>query len=278
MHEHEGLFCKTIILWIIGQNCRLEKKHDPGRIWRGWGCSHWAPRSWALAPWRGGPSGALEKARLDEAHARVNATSRGASSSLLKRSRRGEQGEGRRGSKGRRRLAAARVGEVADGAGDKIQGGCFQGTPAERSWQGGGGAWRGQARPWRAGDAGCRAWLRRNSRAAGRDSGALAAGSRRRDGGGASEALVESLRQEEQRRDAEQQRDLRWSSVPRLAARRTGRRGRWQGATGPAWGRRRRRGTWATREAEEAKAPWQWNGSGGGTCARQRRQAWRRTR
>ena len=28
---------------------------------------------------------------------------------------------------------------------------------------------------------------------------------------------------------------------------------------------RRDRGTWATREAEEAEAPWQWNGSGGGT-------------
>ena len=51
---------------------RKKTSHGPKSGGAG-GCSHWAPGSWALAPWRGGPSGALEMARLDEAHARVNA-------------------------------------------------------------------------------------------------------------------------------------------------------------------------------------------------------------
>ena len=58
--------------------------------------------------------------------------------------------KGRRGSKGRRRLAAARVGEVADGAGDEIQGGCFKGLRRNGLGREAAELGAGQARPWRA--------------------------------------------------------------------------------------------------------------------------------
>ena len=77
MHEHEGLFCKTVILWIMSNFADPEKNITWAETcWSnstGEGCSHWANRPKGKRS--GGPA---DLGRGDAAHAdAVNGDGRG---------------------------------------------------------------------------------------------------------------------------------------------------------------------------------------------------------